>query len=211
MLYPLKPREALVRIHTDSIAVDSRPVELFATGHISGAYSIPMGDSFGTWVGWLMEPTKPLVFVLQDPSDAEETVRQLIRIGYDDLEGYLDGGMEAWERAHLPVAKLRVITAADLKDALTKEGGPLPLDVRFGYEWRAGHVPGALHVELGEMPEHLDGLPRDTEYATLCATGIRATSAASLLEREGFKGIAVVAGGTDAWAEFGYPLENDPS
>jgi hydroxyacylglutathione hydrolase len=155
----------------------------------------------------MVEPGKPLVFILEDPAKSEGLVRQLIRIGYDSLEGYLDGGMEAWRQARLPAAHLRTVTAADLHRELEGGAGPQPLDVRFEHEWRTGHVPGALKVELGQLPENVDALPRDLSYATLCAAGIRAATAASVLEREGFKDVALVQGGTNAWREAGLPLE----
>ena len=208
-LYPLAPREVWVRVQGEGIAIDARDIHLYAASHIPGAYSIPLGDSFGTWAGWLVEPGKPLVLVIEEPSATEEAARQLVRIGYDALEGYLDGGMEAREKARLPVAHLRTVTPSDLSREMESGNGPLPLDVRFDHEWRLGHVPDALHVELGQLPEHADGLPRDRAYATLCAMGARATIAASVLEREGFKDVAVVTGGTQAWVKSGYPLEKE--
>jgi hydroxyacylglutathione hydrolase len=81
--------------------------------------------------------------------------------------------------------------------------------VRFHHEWREGHVPGALHVELGDLPEHLDGLPRDRAYYALCAAGVRAATAASILEREGFEDVTLVEGGTEAWKQAGLPLESE--
>ena len=209
VLYPLTPREAWMRAQDQAIAVDVRPADAYASAHVPGAYSVPFGSSFGTWVGWLVEPGKALVLVVEDLSQTDEMVRQLIRIGYESFEGYLEGGMEAWERVRLPVAQLRVVTPNELHETLEGGDGPMPLDVRFGHEWREGHVPGALHVELGELPEHVDGLPRDRSYATLCAAGIRACTAASILDREGFQDVALVAGGTAAWSKAGLPLETD--
>ena len=208
-LYPLAPREVWARVHGEGVAIDARPAPAYAAAHIPQAYSIPFGDSFGTWVGWLVEPNRPLVFVLEEVAAQEELVRQLVRIGYDQLEGYLEGGMPAWERAGLPVARLRVVTAEELHRSLGDIRGPLPLDVRFDHEWRLGHVPGALHVELGQLPEHVDGLPRDRAYATVCAAGVRAATAASVLEREGIRDVVLLEGGTDAWAGAGLPLERE--
>lgn len=208
-LYPLAPREVWVRVHDESISIDARPAGTYAARHIPGSYGIPFGNSFGTWVGWLVEPGKPLLLVLDDLSATEEAVRQLVRIGYDSLEGYLAGGIEAWEQARLPVAQLQTVTPDDLHKDLETGSGPLPLDVRFDHEWQLGHVPGALHVELGDLPEHVDGLPRDRSYATLCAAGVRAATAASILEREGFQDVRLVVGGTEAWSQAGYPLERD--
>ena len=210
-LYPLSPREAWVWLQGEGIGIDARPADNYATSHVPGTYSIPFGNTFGTWVGWLVEPGKPLVLVTEDLSIIDDAVRQLIRVGYDVLEGYLEGGMDAWEQARLPVAKLRTVSPGELYDELEGGSGPLPLDVRFDHEWQHGHVPGALHVELGDLPDHVDGLPRERSYATLCAAGVRAATAASILEREGFQDVALVVGGTEAWRRAGYPLEKDES
>jgi len=203
VLYPLAPRETWVRVQDDGVAIDARSAGDYAQSHIPAAYSIPMGNSFGTWVGWLIEPGKGLVVVIQDPSNLEEAVPQLIRICYDSLEG----GMTSWEEACLPVARLKSMTVDELHRSLGGNDAPLPIDVRFGDEWKSGHVPGALHVELGDLPEHVDGLPRDRSYAALCAGGVRAATAASILEREGFQDVSLVVGGTEAWRNAGHPLE----
>ena len=85
--------------------------------------------------------------------------------------------------------------------------GPVPLDVRFGYEWRAGHIAGALNVELGQLPKEAAELSRGQRYVSVCAAGVRASTAASVLEREGFGDIMLLQGGTTAWEKAGYPLE----
>ena len=211
VLYPLAPREVWVRAQSGEIAVDARSAAEFATSHVPGAYCVPFGGSFGTWVGWLVEEGRPLLLINEDLSNNEEIVRQLIRLGYDDLQGYLEGGMESWEKARLPVARLQTLSIDDLHAAIGRGASPTPLDVRFDHEWRLGHIPGALHVELGELPEHLDGLHRDRSYATVCAAGVRAATAASILEREGFQDVSLVVGGTETWRQAEYPLEVEES
>ena len=213
-LYPLAPREVWVRIQRDSVAIDARTPEEYAEAHIPRAYSVPFGGSSGTWVGWLVDADSPLVLVSDDAFAREEMVRQLVRIGYDALDGYLEGGMEGWRRARLPVETLRTVTPEELYAQIEGGEGPLPLDVRFGHEWRLGHVPDALHIELGQLQDEVDSLSRERSYATLCAAGIRACTAASILEREGFGDVALVPGGTNAWKKAGYPLDkpsNEPS
>lgn len=208
-LFPLSPREIWGRVQGEGIAVDARPPAAYAASHIPQSYCIPAGDSFGPWVGWLVEPGKPLALVLEDPSQSEGLVRQLIRIGYESLDGYLEGGMESWSQSRLPTAQLPTITVAELHGKVESGDGPQLLDVRFNHEWRTGHVPDALKIELGELPDQLNSLPRNLSYATLCAAGQRAATAASVLEREGFEDVTLVEGGTSAWVEAGYPLEGE--
>lgn len=206
-LYPLSPREVWVRMQGESVGIDIRSGTEYASAHIPRSYSIPFAGSAGTWVGWLIEGGKPIVVTGDNPQDREDMVRQLIRIGYDSLDGYLEGGMEAWRDARLPVAEMAVTSPRELYAALEGGEGPVPLDVRFDHEWRDGHVPEAVHVELGDLPGRLQSLPRESSYATLCAAGVRAATAASVLEREGFTQVSLVEGGTTAWVGAGLPLE----
>jgi rhodanese-related sulfurtransferase len=142
-------------------------------------------------LGWLVADDVPLVIV-QDPSqDGAEVVRQALGIGYERLAGELDGGIDAWGEAGHPVARTALVDAA----AVT---GPV-LDVRQDAEFEAGHLPGALHVELGELAAAAADLP-DDGLAAMCAHGERAATAASVLERAGRTGVAVVVGGPDEWA-----------
>ena len=206
-VYPLSPREVWVRLQRDSVAIDCRLAVDYAAAHVPRAYSVPHGGSAGTWVGWLVEEDKPLALIADDPAAREDMVRQLIRIGYDTLDGYLEGGMEAWQRARLPVAALRTLAPSEVYAKLEGGDGPTLLDVRFGYEWQRERVPGALHLELGQLQGEASSLRREDSYVTLCAAGVRACTAASLLEREGFEDVALLLGGEAAWREAGYPLE----
>ncbi len=210
-LYPLAPREVWVRSRSDSEAIDLRQPEDYALSHIPRAYSVPFGGSAGTWIGWLVEFGKPLILVSDSPDHREEMVRQLIRIGYDVFDGYLDGGMEPWSATGLPTSSLKVTTAQELYPQLEGGSGPVPLDVRFAYEWRAGHIAGSVNVDLGQLPHKAGELSRDQRYVSVCAAGVRASTAASVLEREGFGDVVLMQGGTAAWEKAGYPLEKENS
>ncbi len=156
-----------------------------------------------------MEVSKPLVLVSDDPLQREEMVRQLIRIGYDVVDGYLGGGMDAWESAGLPQANVRLVTPQEVYAEMESGHGPMPIDVRFGYEWRTGHVPDARHIALGDLPTGVRELSKEGAYAAFCAAGVRAATAASVMEREGIDDVSLVVGGTSAWQAAGYPLDMD--
>ncbi len=148
-LFPLSPREVWQRVQGDGIAIDSRAPKEFAAGHVPRSYAVAAGDAFATWVGWLVEPGRPLVLVLDEGADTEQFVRQLIRIGCDSPDGYLEGGMEAWERARLPISRTKMVTAEELHGLMEGGEGPQPLDVRFRHEWKAGHLPGRWRWSWG--------------------------------------------------------------
>jgi glyoxylase-like metal-dependent hydrolase (beta-lactamase superfamily II)/rhodanese-related sulfurtransferase len=175
--------------------VDARPVTTFAAGHIPGALSIALRPAFASWLGWLLDDTQRLVFVLDEDQDRGELARQCRTIGYDHLAGELAGGMAAWRAASLPEAQLSVVEAGQLDD----EPGVV-LDVRQASEVADGHLPDAVTVELGALagdrpPAELPEGP----ISVMCAHGERAMTAASLLERAGHKDLRVVYGGPRDW------------
>ncbi|MFI7642341.1 rhodanese-like domain-containing protein [Nonomuraea sp. NPDC049400] len=171
--------------------VDVRPVADFAAGHIPGSVSIELRPQFGTWLGWVLPDTVPLAFVAGDGQDLEEIVWQAYTIGYERLAGHLAGGMSGWRAAGGSEVTTALVPADRAPD------GPY-LDVRQEAEYAAGHVPGALHLELGELAEHAADVPAGAVVA--CEHGQRSTTAASLLERAGHTGLTVLDGGPAEFA-----------
>jgi hydroxyacylglutathione hydrolase len=195
VLPPLPADQVQRHLAGRGVLLDARPVTAFAAGHIPGALSIALRPAFASWLGWLLDDTQPLVFVLDDDQDRGELARQCRTIGYDHLAGELAGGMAAWRAASLPEAQLPLVEAEQLGD----QPGPV-LDVRQASEVADGHIPGAAAVELGalarnplpaELPEGL--------VTVMCSHGERAMTAASLLERAGRQDLRVVLGGPEDW------------
>jgi hydroxyacylglutathione hydrolase len=177
------------------MVVDARPVTAFAAGHIPGVLSIALRPAFVSWLGWLVDDTRPLVFVLDEDQDRGELARQCRTIGYDHLVGELAGGMAAWRAANLPQAQLPVVEAEQLDD----EAGVV-LDVRQASEVADGHLPGAVTVELGALAgDRLPAQLPEGPVTVMCSHGQRAMTAASLLARAGHKDLGVVHGGPQDW------------
>jgi hydroxyacylglutathione hydrolase len=182
--------------------IDVRPVAGFAAGHIPGAVSIPLRDQFATWLGWLVPDGVPLGFVFAPGQDPAEVVWQALKIGYENLAGQLDGGMAAWQADGRPTERTGLVTAGQMD-------GRAVLDVRQAAEYAAGHVPGAVHVELGDLPARAQDAPAGA--VVMCGHGERAMTAASLLQRAGRRGLAVLDGGAGDWAAAtGRPLQEGP-
>jgi rhodanese-related sulfurtransferase len=181
--------QARRRIGDGAVLVDARPVRAFAAGHPAGALSIALRPAFASWLGWLVEADRPLLFMLEDAQDRRELVRQCRAIGYEQLVGELAGGMAAWRAAGLPEGRLELIGPEHAGDGLV-------LDVRQASEVAGGHLPGAVTVELGALDDG-HGLPPGP-LRVMCAHGERAMTAASLLERAGRGDLWVVVGGGPA-------------
>lgn len=180
------------RRHLDdgAVLVDTREAQAWAAGHVPGALAIPLRDQFASWLGWLVERDRPLLFTVGADQDRAELVRQCHQIGHGRMVGELAGGLTAWAGAGLQVMTAALVDAAEMTGTI--------LDVRQDAERATAHVPGTLHVELGDLTRAADELPRVD--ATMCGHGERAATAASLLERAGRPGVAVVIGGPEDWA-----------
>ena len=167
----------------DMTVIDVRSPERFASGHISGSISIALRDQFATWLGWLIEPSEHLAFVMDPEQSERELVRQALNVGFENLAGRIS--IDDWTATGGPLEALPLIPPEGIApDALL-------LDVRQRSEWERGHLPSALHVELGELSSSSSLEPGMVVH---CEHGPRAMTAASLLARTGNKPAAVTSG-----------------
>ena len=179
------------------VVVDVRPVASYAATHIRGSLSIELRGSFATWLGWLVDDlATPLVFVIDDDQDRDDLVRQCLGIGYEHIAGELSGGVQAWAHAGHELASTPLLDAP--ADDVTV------LDVRQASEWEQGHVPDAVHVELGALGGRVGELP-DGPVVAHCMHGQRSMTAASVLERAGRRDIAVFTRGPEEWTTANRP------
>ena len=139
-------------------------------------------------------------------------VYSLARVGYDNVVGYLSEGLDVWEKMGLP------LTAGDIKDmepvelhqilqTCTNGDCPAVVDVREPWEYKQGHVPGAMLIPLGQLSARVNELDPERPVAVICASGNRSQSAAALLGQKGFKTVYNILGGTGAWTYSGLELE----
>lgn len=197
---PLSTSDAERAVRHGAILVDLRPGETFANGHAADAINIGFGTKVGYWAGWVVPLSAPVVlFIEGDMQQLHETRRQLLRIGIDRVEGYVNGGFPAWRAAGLPVAQFSRITARDLHDRSSHGRSLTVVDVRTRQEFERGHIAGALHVPVGSLPSRATEIPRHLPVATICEAGYRSALAASLLARAGFSPVINIAGGMTAY------------
>lgn len=200
-------REVYERSCENCLILDVRSKEAFAAAHIPGAINIPFGHQLPTWAGWVLSYDRPILIVVDTPAQMPEVVTHLIRVGFDDVRGYLQGGMDAWETAGLPLASLAMVSAIDLQQSLKQSrSSHTVLDVRTEKEWNGGHIEGAIHVHGGKLQEHFGDVPRDKPVAVVCGSGYRASIAASFLKREGYHDVSNMIGGMMAWKSAGFPV-----
>lgn len=202
-------REVHERHCENCLIVDVRAKEAFAGGHIPGSINIPLGAVLPTWAGWVLPYDRPTLIVLDNPADMPTVVTHLLRVGFDDVRGYLEDGIGAWENAGYEVERLETIPVQELAQRLQSGNGKAPfvLDVRTEREWKSGHVPGAHHIHGGLLQDRFHEVPRDRPVVVICGSGYRASIAASFLKREGYTEVANVLGGMSAWGNAGIPTE----
>jgi glyoxylase-like metal-dependent hydrolase (beta-lactamase superfamily II)/rhodanese-related sulfurtransferase len=183
--------------------VDGRDREAFAAAHIPGSVNIELNSGFASYVGWMLPFGAPVVLVLPEPGEAtrSEAVTQLIRIGWDRILGYLDGGIDSWIGAGYPTGSYPTATVTELCDAMRTQYPPSVLDVRQRLEWSWGQLPGSRTIFVADLPAHIAELPRDQPTWVICSNGHRAAIAASLLDRAGVPVRLVGEGGVGEWRQ----------
>jgi hydroxyacylglutathione hydrolase len=169
--------------------VDVRSAAAFAEGHVPGSMSNTLRPVFASWLGWLVEPGRPIAFVVDESQDRDELVRQCLDVGHERLIGELADGLDAWTASGWPVATIPLIGPNAMVGRV--------VDVRQVNEFATGHVPGALNIELGSIATA--DMPAGA-LTVMCGHGERAMTAASLLAAKGRSDLFVLDGGPDTWS-----------
>ena len=186
------------------VLVDTRTMLAFGGGHIEGALNIGASPILSIWAGWMLDPEKPILLVLDTDDVLEDVLPLFIRTGYTKFAGYLVGGMRAWDAAGFPNVETGQMTVHELN----KRASQLQVvDVRSPSEWKKGHVPGARHIFLPELRKRVGELDPSKPTAIYCASGYRASIATSILMQNGFSDLWNVPGSWEAWKKAGFPVE----
>jgi hydroxyacylglutathione hydrolase len=186
--------------------LDIRLPTSFAGGHIPGSLNL-WRQGMAAFAGYFLGYDRPVVIIDDFNLQLESVHRQLLRLGFDRVEGYLAGGFFAWAKAGEPLGHIPTLSVHELKAQLGDSSVYL-LDLRDRSNYdRFGHLPGAHQVYVGELPPVIPTIPRDREILTFCDAGYKSSIAASLLLREGFDKVSVVLGSMAAWRAAGFPVE----
>ncbi len=206
---PLSLLEFEEEMHEQNIVcMDTRLPYAFAGSHIPDSLSMWLGGT-SVYPGWLLDTNQYIIFIHERPSDIDIVAPRLRRLGFDNMCGYLCGGMNEWQEAGKPISSFGTMSATELKEKLGKNE-VLLLDVRDPPEWTEdGYTKEATRIFFADLPEKTDSLPKNKPIAVTCSVGNRSSIGASILERKGFQNISNVLGGMTAWNNLGYPLKNE--
>ncbi len=182
------PQELRRRLEAGEWVVDLRHRRAFAEGHLQGSFNFGIDGNLATYLGWLMPWGAPLTLLGESAEQVAEAQRELVRIGIDRPSAAATGTPEDWAPGQGP-ASFATASFADLA-AARRGGDVVVLDVRRNQEWDASHIPEAVHIPIHELPQRLDEVP-DGQVWVHCASGYRASVAASILDAAGRRVIAV--------------------
>jgi hydroxyacylglutathione hydrolase len=203
VLKPLSAGEVQAMTEQGVVVLDVRHGKKFASGHIPSSYGIRVDAPLTTWAGWLIPFGSRIVLVSESTDQTVAATRQLIRIGYDDLAGYLEGGIESWAKAGYPVETIPSLSVKELRERL---GEVMLIDVRQHSEWSEGHIPNAIHFEAGRVAWEELPFPHDKPLAIQCASGNRSMSVSSVLRKRGYDNVIQVEGGINKWKMHGLEI-----
>lgn len=180
----------------EMIILDTRPATEFTKGFIPGSISIGLEGRFAEWAGIVLPFDKPIILVTPAGKE-EESVIRLSRVGFDKMEGYLEGGYEAWVAAGEKIDMIIDVEADELIMDIPHDQNLVVLDVRKEVEFADGHLANAVHVPLDEMTDVANIAQfEDTQNIYIhCAGGYRSVIAASLMKRQGVHNLRNVLGG----------------
>ncbi|MFM8804760.1 MAG: rhodanese-like domain-containing protein [Planctomycetia bacterium] len=175
----------------------------FEGGHLRGALNIALSGKYATWAGTMLAHDRPIVVIAEEGGE-EEAVMRLGRIGFDNVAGYLAGGMNALAARDDLVERTERITAPALAEWLAgkrPDAGPAPtvVDVRSEAEHAGGHIEDSLNIPLTHLDERSGEIPAGRPVAVHCEGGYRSAIAASLLAKLGRRDVHDIVGGYKAW------------
>lgn len=204
-LRPISPAELKSMLDQGEIALDVRPADDFASGHVPGSVNIGLSGQFASWAAALLGLDSHPALIAASEDQLQEARIRLARVGIEALDGYLAGGLSAWKDAGFVISTISQMTVRELQSQLQSNGLQV-LDVRRAAEWEAGHVENAVWWPLDNFRVSPPEIDHNAAIAVHCKGGYRSMIACSFLERAGFRMIVNVIGGFDAWQQENLPV-----
>lgn len=206
-MHALSPAEFEVAVNeTGAVMLDVRHQDDFAKTHIPRSIFIGLGGSFAPWVGALVKDVAQPILLIVDDSKVEEAVTRLSRVGFDNVIGYLKGGVDAWSKEGRETDSVVSISAERFNTTLESNPSTLVVDVRRESEYLSEHIKGAKNNPLSTLNEHIFSLPTNDTFYVHCAGGYRSMIAASIMKLRGVHNLIDVKGGMKTIKETSIPM-----
>jgi hydroxyacylglutathione hydrolase len=186
--------------------IDTRMKVEFAKGFIPGTINIQGNNAFATWMGWFINYEEPFILVAEE-SQLDDLTRKLMRIGMDNVMGYVDG-VQGWISEGGSLSKSEIVSIDEFKNILITNHTQI-IDLRGASEYKAGHIKGTDNLFIGTLERNLDKIKRDQQVVVQCQSGDRATIGYSILTKHGFKDVKNYSGGMNEWISYGNEVARD--
>ncbi|MCL4281740.1 MAG: MBL fold metallo-hydrolase [Flavobacteriales bacterium] len=197
-LRALTPEQVELEVESQgALVLDTRPAQVFKDGFVPRSINIGLRGDFAPWVGTLIPDVKQPVVLVAEEGSEEEAVTRLARVGYDNVRGFLKGGMAAWKAAGRETDSIESISAEEFCQRAKKDKLHI-YDVRKPGEWNAEHLEDATFTPLQFLNDHLAEFSKSEPCYIHCAGGYRSMVAASILKARGLHNVIDVAGGFNA-------------
>lgn len=180
--------------------IDTRSKNDFAKGFIPGTLNIQGNNAFATWMGWFISYEEPFVLIA-DESKLDDLTRKLMRIGLDNIQGYISG-VDPWVASGGELQKAEIISTDHVKKTLETNHTRI-IDLRGAVEYKSGHLKGAENIFVGTLEKNLDKLRKEEPIIVHCQAGDRAAIGYSLLAKHGFKNVKNYSAGMSEWTASG--------
>jgi len=187
------------------MVLDVRSPEAFAGAFIPGSLAIPTG-MIPAFAGFFMDYDRDIGLVVEDYGQVKKALNYLLRLGYENVVAYLEGGLHAWETRGYTYDRIPAVYAGEIVERISEGLDFTLLDVRSEAEFDSGHLPGAVHAYVGDLLDHLDRVPKDRPVTTFCGSGLRAIIAASILKNNGYSNVEDCLGSMAACSRIGCPI-----
>jgi rhodanese-related sulfurtransferase len=198
-LKTLGVREFKKVINHDNIILDTRAETEFVKGFVPSSINIGLNGRFAEWAGSLLPFDRP-IYLITDTGKEKETIVRLARVGFENINGCLDGGFDAWKKSGEKVDMIVEVEPDELLIDMQFDKNLVVLDVRKENEFAEGHLPEAMNLPLGDMtdPATMANIQDDHNLYVHCAGGYRSVIACSLLKRQGIHNLRNISGGWNA-------------
>jgi hydroxyacylglutathione hydrolase len=200
---PMNSKEVMEARNAGAYLLDVRMPYSFGGAFIDGSTNIWL-DGLPAYGGWDIPYDTPIILMMETMDQLPRAVRVLVRLGYDEVRGYLRVGMDQHLREGRSVARIDQVPPAEAL-AMQEEGATM-IDVRDHREKHAGMIEGALEIHIGELDETLEDLDLSQQYIPFCSSGYRGSMATSMMKRKGFDNVTNMMGGFNGWKNAGMPI-----
>jgi hydroxyacylglutathione hydrolase len=187
-----------------AVALDTRPAMQFAVAHVPGSVHIALTGQYASWAARILGLDTRLIIAGEDLDHVRESQMRLARVGVENLVGYLADGVAGWIKNGFELDYIPQITVQDFAELREQESDRIAvLDVREPGERAGGAIGNSLFIPLGKLTSRIEELNREKLLVVHCKGGYRSSIATSILRRAGFRDIANLTGGFDAWKAAG--------